>query len=95
MAQNWTLIIESIWIFSLSLSLSLSLSIYIYIYIYMTYKFKLFLVIQKNAHKYKIIQTLSSSNFIYSVRYMIMFFYDLFILDSSFSTLNKLTWHKN
>ena len=39
----------------------------------MNYKFELFLVIQKNAHKYKIIQTLSSSNFIYSVRYMIMF----------------------
>ena len=42
----------------------------------MTYKFELFLVIKKKqkAHKYKIIQTLSSSNFIYSVRYMIMFF---------------------
>ena len=45
----------------------------------MTYKFELFLVIQKRkkkkkAHKFKIIQTLSSSNFIYSVRYMIMFF---------------------
>ena len=26
------------------------------------------------AHKYKIIQTLSSSNFIYSVKYMIIFF---------------------
>ena len=36
---------------------------------------ELFLVIQKKkAHKYKIIQILSSSNFIYSVRYMIMFF---------------------
>ena len=54
----------------------------------MTFKFEFFLVIQKKAHKYIIIQTLSSSNFIYSVRYMIMFFYDLFILDSSFSTLN-------
>ena len=54
----------------------------------MTYKFELFLVIQKMAHKYKIIQTLSFSNFIYSVRYIIMFFNDLFILDSSFSTLN-------
>ena len=53
----------------------------------MPYKFELFLVIKK-AHKYKIIQALSSSNFIYSVRYMIMFFYDLFILDTSFSTLN-------
>ena len=43
----------------------------------MTYKFELFLVIKKKkkkAHKYKIIQTLSSSNFIYSVRYMIIFF---------------------
>ena len=54
----------------------------------MTYKFEFFLAIQKRAHKYKVIQTLSSSNFIYSVRYMIMFFYDLFILDSLFSTLN-------
>ena len=43
----------------------------------MTYKFEFFLVIQKKkkkAHKYKIIQTLSFSNFIYSVRYMIVFF---------------------
>ena len=40
----------------------------------MTYKLELLLVIQKKAHKYKIIRTLSSSNFIYSVRYMIMFF---------------------
>ena len=40
----------------------------------MTFKFELFLVIKKKAHKYKIIQTLYSSNFIYSVRYMIMFF---------------------
>ena len=40
----------------------------------MTYKFELFLVIQKKAHKYKIIQTLSSSSFIYNIRYMIMFF---------------------
>ena len=39
----------------------------------MTYKLELFLVIQKNAHKYKIIQTLSSSNFIYRVRYIIRF----------------------
>ena len=38
----------------------------------MTYKFDFFLV-KKKAHKYKIIQILSSSNFIYSVRYMIMF----------------------
>ena len=29
---------------------------------------------KKKAHKYKIVQTLSSSNFIYRVRYMIMFF---------------------
>ena len=51
----------------------------------MTYKFKLLLVnsyTKQKTHKYKIIQTLSSSNFIYSIRYMIMFFYDLFILDS-------------
>ena len=40
----------------------------------MTYKFELFLVIQKKkAHKYQIIQILSFSNFIYSVRYMIFF----------------------
>ena len=29
---------------------------------------------EKKAHKYKIIQTLSSSNFIYRVKYMIKFF---------------------
>ena len=40
----------------------------------MTYKYELFLVIQEKAHKYKIIQTLSSSNFIYTVKYMISFF---------------------
>ena len=40
----------------------------------MTYKFELFLVTKKMACKYKIIQTFSSSNFIYSVRYMIRFF---------------------
>ena len=42
----------------------------------MTYKFKLFLVIHKKmAHKYKIIQTLSSFNFIYRVKYIIRFFF--------------------
>ena len=41
----------------------------------MTYKFELFLVTQKMAHKYKISQILSSSNFIYRVRYMIRFKY--------------------
>ena len=40
------------------------------------------------AYKYKIIQTLSSSNFIYRVKYMNNFYYGLFILDSSFFTLN-------
>ena len=44
----------------------------------MIYKFELFFSYtkkkKKNAHKYKIIQFLSSSNFIYRVRYMIMFF---------------------
>ena len=56
----------------------------------MTYKFELFLVIQKKkAHKYKNIQTLSSPNFIYSVRYMIMFFYDLLYWILRF--LHKLT----
>ena len=41
----------------------------------MTYKFELFLVIPKKkkknkAHKYKIIRTLFSFNFIYSLRYI-------------------------
>ena len=54
----------------------------------MTYKFELLLVIQKNTHKYKIIQTLSSSNFIYSVRYIIMFFYNLFMSNFWFSIQN-------
>ena len=41
----------------------------------MTCNLELFLVIQKKkAHKYQIIQILSFSNFIYSVRYMIVFF---------------------
>jgi len=41
----------------------------------MTYKFELFLVIHKKmTHKYKIIQTLSSSNFIYRIKYIIRFF---------------------
>ena len=66
MVQNWTLIVESNWIF-------FKIYLLIYIYIYMTFKFEFFLVIQKKAHKYIIIQTLSSSNFIYSVRYMIIF----------------------
>ena len=42
----------------------------------MTYKFELVLVIlkkKKKAYKYKIIQNLSSSNFIYRVRYIIRF----------------------
>ena len=59
MAQNWTLIVESNWIFS---------KLYLLIYIYIIFVLnELFLVIKK-AHKYKIIQTLSSSNFISSVR---------------------------
>ena len=65
MAQNWTLIVESNWIFS---------KLYLLIYIYIIFVLnELFLVIKKKAHKYKIIQTLYYSNFIYSVRYMIMF----------------------
>ena len=42
----------------------------------MAYKFELFLVTQKKAHKYKIIRTLSSSDFLllYRIRYMIRFF---------------------
>ena len=42
----------------------------------MTFKFEWFIVIQKKkkAHKYKIIKSLSSFNFIYRVRYVIMFF---------------------
>jgi len=44
---------------------------------------------EKMAHKYKIIQSLFSFNFLYRFRYMIRFFFnDLFILDFSFSTLN-------
>ena len=43
-----------------------------YIYIIFVLN-ELFLVIKK-AHKYKIIQTLSFSNFIFSVRCMIIFF---------------------
>ena len=39
----------------------------------MTYKFEFFLVIQKRLINIKSFQTLSPSNFIYSVRYMIMF----------------------
>ena len=68
MAQNWISIVESNWIFSKLYQL-----IYIYIYIIFMPN-ELFLVIKKKAHKYKIIQTLSSSNFIYNIRYMIMFF---------------------
>ena len=72
MTQNWISIVESNWIF---------FKFYLLIYIYIIFvPNELFLVVKK-AHKYKIIQTLSSSNFIYSVRYMIIFFYDLFILD--------------
>jgi len=43
----------------------------------MTHKYELFLVTQKKkkAHKSKIIQTFSSSNFIYKVRYTTRFFY--------------------
>ena len=40
----------------------------------MTYKFELFLVIKKKRLINIKSFTLSSSNFIYSVRYMIMFF---------------------
>ena len=60
----------------------------------MTYKFELFLVTQKMAHKYKISQILSSSNFIYKIRYMIRFkiYIYIYILDSSFSIYTKLTY---
>ena len=68
MTQIWTLIVESNWIFS-----KLYLLIYIYIYIIFVPN-ELSLVIKQKAQKYKIIQTLSSSNFIYSVRHMIMIF---------------------
>ena len=72
MTQNWISIVESNWIFS---KLYLLTYIYIYIYIYKIFMpNELFLVIKKKAHKYKIIQTLTSSNYIYSVRYMIIFF---------------------
>ena len=89
MVQNWTLIVKSNWIFY-----KFYLLIYIYIYIY---KFfvpnELFLVIKKKPINIKSFK-LSLSLIIYIVRYMIMFFYDLFILNSSFSTLNKLIWKK-
>ena len=62
MTQNLTSIVESNCIFS---------KLYLYIYIIFVPN-ELFLVIKKKAHKYKIIQTLSSSNFLYSVRYMII-----------------------
>ena len=79
MAQNWTSIIKSNWIFS---EFYLLICIYIYIYIYICMYVcmylcqMIFFLVIKKAHKYKIIQTLSSSNFISSVksvRYMIMF----------------------
>ena len=76
MAQNWTSIVESNWIFS---------KFYLLIYIYIvTYKIWIvFSYTKKKAHKYKI-NSLSLSNFIYSVKNIIMFFYDLFILDFFF-----------
>ena len=55
----------------------------------MTNKFEFFLVIEKKkAHKYKIIQNLSSSNFIYRVRYMIRFLWFIYIrlLNKKFKT---------
>ena len=69
MAKNWTSIVESNWIF-----FKLYLLIYIYIYIYNFCAKGIVFSYKKKAHRYKIIQTLSSSNFIYSVKYMIMFF---------------------
>ena len=69
MTQNWTSIVKFNWIFSKLYLL------YIYIYIYFFFlPNEFFFSYKKKAHKYKIIQTLSSSNFIYSVRYMIIFF---------------------
>ena len=44
----------------------------------MIYKFEFFLVIKK-AYKYKIIQTLSSCNFIYRVRYITIFLWFIYI----------------
>ena len=61
----------------------------------MAYKFELILVIKKKkeggggAHKYKFVQTLSSSNFIYRVKYIIKFFIDIYIGHLVFYT--KLT----
>ena len=81
MAQNWTSIVKSNWIFS-----KFYILIYIYIYIIFVPN-ELFLVIKKKPINIKSFK-LSLSLIIYIVRYMIMFFYDLFILDSSFSTLN-------
>ena len=43
----------------------------------MTYKFELFLFTQKKmVHKYKIIQTLSSSNFIFRFKYISAYVWD-------------------
>ena len=81
MTQNWTLIVKSNWIFS-----KFYLLIYIYIYIIFVPN-ELFLVIKKKPIKIKSFK-LSLPLILYSVRYMIMFYYDLFILDSLFSTLN-------
>ena len=60
----------------------------------MTYKFELFLVMQKKKKKKTRLINIKSFELsfpliLYIVLdiYMIMFFYDLFILDSSFSTL--------
>ena len=60
----------------------------------MTYKFELFLVMQKKKKKKTRLINIKSFKLsfpliLYIVLdiYMIMFFYDLFILDSSFSTL--------
>ena len=61
----------------------------------MTYKFELFLFMQKKKKKKKT-RLINIKSFELSIPlilyivldiYMIMFFYDLFILDSSFSTL--------
>ena len=58
----------------------------------MIYKFELFLVIQKKmAHTYKIIQTLSSSYFIYRFRYMIMFFFFVVFFNIGLLVYIKLT----
>ena len=61
----------------------------------MTYKFELFLFTQKKmVHKYKIIQTLSSSNFIFRFKYMIRLIWFIYIRLIFYTKLTHLTQKK-